>query len=57
MTIQSSRFKIKPAFNLIWVIEFNDLSRTTVLHDKSFNVAKNPKRDAYQRGLNGLKIL
>ena len=51
MKIQNSRFKIKPAFNITWVIKFNDLPRTTgsdkVLHDKAFNIPKNP----YQRGL------
>ena len=35
--------------------DFKDLNRRTladkVLHDKAFNVAKNPKYDGYQRGL------
>ena len=39
MKIPNSRFKIKPAFNITWVLEFNDLPRTTgsdkVLHDKA----------------------
>ena len=34
--------------------DFKDLSRKTtfdkVLHDKAFNIAKNPKYDGYQRG-------
>ena len=34
---------------------FKDLNRRTaahkVLHDKTFNIAKNPKCDGYQRGL------
>ena len=55
MKIPNSRFKIKPAFNITWVLEFNDLPRTTgpdkVLHDKAFNIPKNRKHDAYQRGL------
>ena len=55
MKIPNSRFKIKPAFNITWVLEFNDLPRTTgsdkVLHDKAFNIPKNRKHDAHQRGL------
>ena len=35
--------------------EFKELARRTasdnVLHDQSFNIAKNPKYDGYQRGL------
>ena len=35
--------------------DFKDLTRRTVsdkiLHDKAFNVTKNPKYDGYQRGL------
>ena len=35
--------------------DFKDLARRTasdkVLRDKAFNIAKNPKYDAYQRGL------
>ena len=34
--------------------DFKDLSRRTsdkVLHDKAFNIAKNPKYDGYQRGI------
>ena len=35
--------------------DFKDLNRKTtadkVLHDKAFNIAKNPKNDGYQRGL------
>ena len=35
--------------------DFKDLNRRTtadkVLHDKAFNIAKNPKNDGYQRGL------
>ena len=35
--------------------DFKDLTRRTAankaLHDKSFNIAKNPKYDGYQRGL------
>ena len=35
--------------------DFNDLSRRTtagkILHDKSLNIAKNPKYDRYQNGL------
>ena len=35
--------------------DFKDLTRRTtsdkVLHDKAFNIAKNPKCDGYQRGL------
>ena len=34
---------------------FKDLTRRTAsnkkLHDKAFNIAKNPKYDEYQRGL------
>ena len=34
---------------------FKDLTRRTasdkILHDKGFNIAKNPKYDEYQRGL------
>ena len=34
---------------------FKDLTRRTafnkILHDKAFNIAKNPKYDGYQRGL------
>ena len=34
--------------------DFKDLSRRTasdkILHDKSFDIAKNPKYDGYQRG-------
>ena len=37
---------------------FKDLPRRTasdkVLRDKSFNIAKNPKYDGYQRGFYGL---
>ena len=48
--------KIKLAFSMIWLIQiFKDLPRRTaldeVLHDKAFNIAKNPKYDRYQRGL------
>ena len=48
--------KIKLAFSMIWLIQiFKDLPRRTaldeVLHDKTFNIAKNPKYDRYQRGL------
>ena len=35
--------------------DFKDLPRGTasgkVLHDKAFNIAKNPKYDGYQRGI------
>ena len=35
--------------------DFKDLTRITasdkMLHDKAFNIAKNPKYDGYQRGL------
>ena len=35
--------------------DFKDLARRTfadkVLHDKAFNIAKDPKHDGYQRGL------
>ena len=35
--------------------DFKDLARRTasdkILHNKAFNVAKNPKYDGYQRGL------
>ena len=34
--------------------EFKDLTRTAsdkILHDKAFNIAKNPKYDGYQGGL------
>ena len=35
--------------------DFKDLFRRTasdeILHDKAFNIAKNPKHDGYQRGL------
>ena len=35
--------------------DFKDLPRITasdkVLHDRAFNIAKNPKYDGYQRGL------
>ena len=35
--------------------DFKDLTRRTasdkILHDKAFNIAKNPKHDGYQRGL------
>ena len=35
--------------------DFKDFSRRTnsdkILRDKAFNIAKNPKYDAYQRGL------
>ena len=35
--------------------DFKDLNRRTfadkVLHDKAFNIAKDPKYDGYQRGL------
>ena len=35
--------------------DFKDLARGTasdkILHDKAFNIAKNPKDDGYQRGL------
>ena len=35
--------------------DFKDLNRRTaadkILRDKAFNIAKNPKYDAYQRGL------
>ena len=34
--------------------DFKDLTRTAsakILHDKTFNIAKNPKYDGYQRGL------
>ena len=35
--------------------DFRDLTRRTasdkILHNKAFNVAKNPKYDGYQRGL------
>ena len=35
--------------------DFKDLTRKTasdeILHDKAFNIAKNPKYDGYQRGL------
>ena len=35
--------------------DFKDLPRRTssnkILHDKAFNIAKNPKYDGYQRGL------
>ena len=35
--------------------DFNDLARRAAsdraLHDKAFNIAKNPKYDEYQRGL------
>ena len=35
--------------------DFQDLARRTVsgyvLHDKAFNIAKNPKYDGYQKGV------
>ena len=35
--------------------DFKDLTRRTgsdkILHDKAFNIAKNPKYDGYQRGI------
>ena len=35
--------------------DFKDLTKRTasdkILHDKAFNIAKNPKYDVYQRGL------
>ena len=38
--------------------DFKDLARRTasdkVLRDKAFNIAKNPKYDGYQRGLNSI---
>ena len=30
---------------------FKDLKRRTLLRDKAFNIAKNPRYDGYQRGL------
>ena len=45
--------KIKLVFNMIR--DFKYLNRRTaadkVLHDKAFNIAKNPKYDGYQHGL------
>ena len=44
--------EIKLVFNLIWL---KDLTWRTasdkILHNKAFNIAKNTKRDRYQRGL------
>ena len=38
--------------------DFKDLARKTasdkVLRDKAFNIAKNPKYDGYQRGLDSM---
>ena len=38
--------------------DFKDLPRKTVsdkvLHDKAFNIAKNPKYDGYQRSLSSI---
>ena len=38
--------------------DFKDLTRNTasnkILHDKAFNIAKNPKYDGYQRGLTSM---
>ena len=37
--------------------EFKDLPRTTsdkALHNKTFNIAKNPKYDGYERGLDSV---
>ena len=38
--------------------DFKDLFRRTtsgkILHDKTFNIAKNPKYDGYQRGLSSI---
>ena len=38
--------------------DFKDLTRRTasdkILHDKAFNIAKNPKYDGYQRGLTSM---
>ena len=38
--------------------DFKDLTSKTasekVLHDKAFNIAKNPKHDGYQRGLTSM---
>ena len=38
--------------------DFKELTSKTasekVLHDKAFNIAKNPKHDGYQRGLTSM---
>ena len=38
--------------------DFEDLARRTasdkILHDKAFNIAKNPKYDGYQSGLTSM---
>ena len=38
--------------------DFKDLTRGTasnkILHDKAFNIAKNPKYDGYQHGLDSI---
>ena len=38
--------------------DFKDLFRRTtsdkILHDKTFNIAKNPKYNGYQRGLSSI---
>ena len=38
---------IRLVFNMIWLMEISD----KILREKTFNVAKNPKYDGYQRGL------
>ena len=45
----------KPCFQHGMTYDFKDLTRRTasdkILHDKAFNIAKNPKYDWYQNGL------
>ena len=46
---------IRLVFNIIWLMAYEDIARRTasdkVLRDKVFYIAKNPKYDGYQRGL------
>ena len=54
-TIFTKMNLVRLVFNIIWLMAFKDLAKTTVsdkfLRDKAFNIAKNPKYDGYKRRL------
>ena len=51
---------IRHDFSMIWLLydDFKNLERRTasdqILRDKAFNIAKNPKYDGHQGGLNSI---
>ena len=47
-------YKIKPVFNMTWLMEISNIYLKEKLlikyYDKAFDIAKNPKYDGYKQG-------